>query len=343
MTQNNWDVLLIGRRLSSSKKLDRNYKTHRISLIFNKGFLFYAEYNLRLVFFLLFKKIHVLHANDLDTLLSMWLLSKLKKVPLVYDSHEFFLGVPEIQNKKMVKFIWQLIERMIFPRLKHVFTVNESIAQLYYKAYNVNVKVLRNVPEKSKIDLIKTKLDLNLPSDKPVVILQGSGINVDRGAEELLEAIALQDQFFLCVIGKGDVFKQLKERALSQDLSKKTMFIDAIPYKEMMQYTMLSDVGVTLDKPNNLNYEFSLPNKFFDYIKAGIPVVSSHLIEIRKLVEQFNCGTMTTSHDPHEILDALQYAFENRSSFKKGIRQAKAELVWEKEVIDLINCYQEIA
>ena len=67
---------------------------------------------------------------------------------------------------------------MIFPRLKHVFTVNESIAKLYQNAYNVNVKVLRNVPEKTKIDLIKTKSDLNLPSQKPVVILQGSGINV---------------------------------------------------------------------------------------------------------------------------------------------------------------------
>tara|TARA_B100000683_G_scaffold92964_1_gene91866 strand:+ start:666 stop:1487 length:822 start_codon:yes stop_codon:yes gene_type:complete len=273
----------------------------------------------------------------------MWLLSKLKKVPLVYDSHEFFLGVPEIQNKKMVKFIWKLIERIIFPRLKHVFTVNESIAKLYQNAYNVNVKVLRNVPEQTKIDLIKTKSNLNLPSQKPVVILQGSGINVDRGAEELLEAIALQDQFFLCVIGKGDVFEKLRERALRQDLSKKTMFIDAIPYEEMMQYTMLSDIGVSLDKPNNLNYEFSLPNKFFDYIKAGIPVVSSHLIEIRKLVEQFNCGAMTTSHDPHDILDALQYAFKNKSSFKKGILQAKEELVWEKEVINLINCYQAIA
>lgn len=343
MTQNNWDVLLIGRRLSNSKKLDRNYKTHRISLIFNNGFLFYAEYNLRLFFFLLLKKVHVLHANDLDTLLPMWLLSKLKKVPLVYDSHEFFLGVPEIQNKKMVKFIWKLIERIIFPRLKHVFTVNESIAKLYQNAYNVNVKVLRNVPEQTKIDLIKTKSNLNLPSQKPVVILQGSGINVDRGAEELLEAIALQDQFFLCVIGKGDVFEKLRERALRQDLSKKTMFIDAIPYEEMMQYTMLSDIGVSLDKPNNLNYEYSLPNKFFDYIKAGIPVVSSHLIEIRKLVEQFNCGAMTTSHDPHDILDALQYAFKNKSSFKKGILQAKEELVWEKEVINLINCYQAIA
>ena len=343
LTQNNWDVLLIGRRLSNSKKLDRNYKTHRISLIFNNGFLFYAEYNLRLFFFLLLKKVHVLHANDLDTLLPMWLLSKVKKVPLVYDSHEFFLGVPEIQNKKMVKFIWKLIERIIFPRLKHVFTVNESIAKLYQNAYNVNVKVLRNVPEQTKIDLIKTKSNLNLPSQKPVVILQGSGINVDRGAEELLEAIALQDQFFLCVIGKGDVFEKLRERALRQDLSKKTMFIDAIPYEEMMQYTMLSDIGVSLDKPNNLNYEFSLPNKFFDYIKAGIPVVSSHLIEIRKLVEQFNCGAMTTSHDPHDILDALQYAFKNKSSFKKGILQAKEELVWEKEVINLINCYQAIA
>ena len=94
--------------------------------------------------------------------------------------------------------------------------------------------------------------------------------------------------------------------------------------------------------PNNLNYEFSLINKFFDYIKAGIPVVSSHLIEIRKLVEQFNCGAMTTSHDPHDILDALQYAFKNKSSFKKGILQAKEELVWEKEVINLINCYKPL-
>ena len=99
--------------------------------------------------------------------------------------------------------------------------------------------------------------------------------------------------------------------------------MDAIPYEEMMQYTMLSDIGVSLDKPNNLNYEFSLPNKFFDYIKAGIPVVSSHLIEIRKLVEQFNCGTMTTSHDPHDILDALQYAFKNKSSLKEYFKLKK--------------------
>ena len=104
----------------------------------------------------------------------MWLLSKLKKVPLVYDSHEYFLGVPEIQNKKMVKFIWQLIERMIFPKLKHVFTVNESIAKLYQNAYNVNVKVLRNVPEnKTKIDLIKTKSDLNLPRPKACCHITG--------------------------------------------------------------------------------------------------------------------------------------------------------------------------
>ena len=123
---------------------------------------------------------------------------KLKKVPLVYDSHEFFLGVPEIQNKNGEIHL-KLIERIIFPRLKHVFTVNESIAKLYQNAYNVNVKVLRNVPEQTKIDLIKTKSNLNLPSQKPVVILQGSGINVDRGAEKLLEAIALQDQFF-CVL-----------------------------------------------------------------------------------------------------------------------------------------------
>ncbi len=343
MIQNNWNVLLIGRKFSHSKTLDRSYNTHRIPLIFNTGFLFYAEFNFRLFFFLLFKKVHVLHANDLDTLLSMWLLSKIKRIPLIYDSHEFFLGVPEIQNKRFVKFIWRFIEEMIFPKLKYVFTVNESIAKLYFNKYGVNVNVLRNLPETTIIDLTKSKLELNLPSHNPIVILQGSGINVDRGAEELLEAIALQDHFFLCVIGKGDVFEKLKQRSLNQDLLEKTMFVDAIPYGEMMQYTMLADIGVSLDKSNNLNYQYSLPNKFFDYIKGGIPVVSSNLIEIKKLIEKYKCGTLTRSHKPQDILDALHYAYEHKSIFSNGILHAREDLTWEKEVIDLINCYDKIA
>ena len=338
----NWNVVLVGRKLNSSLPISREYQTRRITLLFNRGFLFYAEYNFRLFFYLLFKKCDVLHANDLDTLLAVWLAAKFKRKPIIYDSHEYFLGVPEIQNRRLVKFVWQKIEEFIFPKLQYVFTVNLSIAELYKSDYGLSVNVLRNLPENKQLNHSKPKAELNLPEDKPIVILQGSGINVDRGAEELLEAIAIQEELFLCVVGKGDVFPQLKLRARAGDLKDKTLFVDAIPYEDMMQYTMHANVGLSLDKGNNLNYKFSLPNKLFDYLKAGIPVVSSDLIEIRHIIEKYKCGVVVNSHEPKAILNAIKEAIQASSLLSKGVQNAQKELSWENEVMTLLDCYEQI-
>ena len=127
-----YDVLLVGRKMKKSVSLNpRVYKMTRMTLLFEKGALFYAEYNFRLFFFLLFKKVDVLHANDLDTLLANRIIQKLKGVKLVYDSHEYFTEVPELVEGSFSKRVWLKIERSIFPKLKHVFTVNKSIAEIY--------------------------------------------------------------------------------------------------------------------------------------------------------------------------------------------------------------------
>ena len=94
---------------------------------------------------MLFKKFDVYHANDLDTLLPMWIISSIRRKNLVYDTHEYFTGVPEIQNRLIVKKIWKSIEKLIFPRLKYVFTVNSSISNLYFKDYQIKANVLRNL------------------------------------------------------------------------------------------------------------------------------------------------------------------------------------------------------
>ena len=301
------------------------------------------EYNLRLFFFLLCRRFDIYHSNDLDTLLPMWLTSFIFKKKLVYDSHEYFLGVPEIQNRYFVKKVWSSIESFIFPKLKYVFTVNESISDLYFKDYKLRPLVIRNLPNKSSLIKVKTKKDLGLPDNKKLVILQGSGINVDRGAEELLEAISIQDDFFLSVVGKGDVVDKLKRRCAKSDLVDKVLFVPTLPYSQMMQFTLNSDVGVSLDKNNNINYKFSLPNKIFDYSKAEIPFVSTNLVEIRKITEEFHTGVLISSTSPESIIEGLNKAIALKKSknFISNIAKMNSTLNWESESVSLIKTYKK--
>jgi glycosyltransferase involved in cell wall biosynthesis len=308
---NGYDVLLVGRRLPNSKALaDRQYSTHRMKLIFKKGALFYAFFNLRLFLFLMFKRSDVLLSNDLDTLLANRIASKLKRNKLVYDSHELFTEVPELTSRPKVRKVWLSIERRIFPKLKHVYTVNESIAKIYEERYGVNVGVVRNVSRKWEPKNIKSKEELSIPEDKNMIILQGSGINVDRGGEEAVESMQWVSNAILYIVGGGDVISQLKEMVVTNSLSDKVIFIDSIPYDEMMNYTYHADLGLTLDKDTNPNYRFSLPNKVFDYIHTGTPVLSSDLVEIRRVIEKHNVGVILKEYSSKSIAQHINDIFE---------------------------------
>ena len=345
LTNNGFDVLLIGRKLKESIPISRDYQTTRMNLLFTKGVWFYAFFNLRLFFKLPFIKADVFHANDLDTLLANSWASKLRRKPLIYDSHEYFTGVPEIQDRPKVKKVWEKIEKSIFPKLKYIFTVNQSIANLYRAQYNKEVQVLRNVPKSDDLKKTKSRSDLGIPLDKKIVLVQGTGINIDRGIEELLEAIAIMDNTILYIVGSGDVLHQLKERSKAQDLKNKVVFVGKLPYTEMMQYTFNADVGVTLDKDTNINYRFSLPNKIFDYIKAGLPILSSNLVELKKIINQYEIGAITMNHSPEEIKSSLMRIWEDENIFlqyKKNTKRAAEELTWEKEVETLLEVYKNL-
>lgn len=341
-----YKVTLVGRKKRESLILEnRRYKTKRFNLMFEKGFTFYAEYNIRLFFYLLFKKPKLLISNDLDTLLPNFICSRLKGIDLVYDTHEFFTGVPELENRESVKKIWKSIEKWIFPKLKNVITVNESIAQLYENEYGITLSVVRNIPLKVNISGARSRQALGLPENKKVVILQGAGINIDRGAEEAIDAMNYLDDVILLIIGGGDNIDILKDKAINGYLSNKVIFKPKMPYPDLMQYTINADLGLTLDKDTNINYRYSLPNKFFDYIHAGIPVLSSDLIEIKKLIEYYNIGKIVLDHDPENIALAIKsMLFDDKMMkiWKENLKIAAQELSWEKEEVKLLKLYNEL-
>jgi glycosyltransferase involved in cell wall biosynthesis len=333
LNDNNWDVTLIGRRHKQSLTLEeRSYKTERIQCVFNKGVLLYAEFMLKLFFRLLSKKPDVFLANDLDTLLPNFLISRLKNKKLVYDSHEYFTGVPELQNNSFKKNIWKGLESLILPKIKLAYTVNQSIADLYHSQYGIKMKVVRNVPV---LENRPEKMEMLYPENKTILLLQGAGINEERGAEELVEGMSLlPDNYKLYFIGSGTVWNKLKEMTDRLNLNEKIEFIEKIPFSKLRDYTRQAHLGLSLDKPSCLNYKLSLPNKVFDYIHAGIPVLSSSVAEVKNIIDGFEVGITIKDVTPAYIAKAIENVFSNPALYncwKENTYKAAEILCWQKE------------
>jgi len=347
LTELGFEVLMVGRHKFDSPAMpEREYETFRMRLLFEKGPFFYAEYNTRLFFLLLSRPADLLLSNDLDTLLPNYLVHKLKRIPLVYDSHEYFTATPELVDRPRVQRIWKWIEKSIVPKLKDCITVNASIANLFEKEYRVPFRVVRNIPNAPKQQQTPTREELNLPSDKKIVLLQGSGINIQRGAEEAVEAMQYLENVLLLVVGGGDVVPVLKNKVTELDLHAKVKFVPRQTPEKLTGYTRNADLGLTIDKDTNINYRFSLPNKLFDYIHAGVPVLATPLVELKNIIQQYDIGGFIENHDPVHIAATIKNMLEDENrlaQYKKNTAKAAAELNWETEKKVLIEIFSPYA
>jgi glycosyltransferase involved in cell wall biosynthesis len=335
-------VTLVGRKMINSLPLDaREYKTHRLKLIFQKGFLFYAFYNLRLFLFLLFRrKIDILVANDLDTLPANYLISKIRRTKLVYDSHEFFTEVPELINRKWVRNFWLCIEKMILPHLEIAYTVSHPIADIYKFQYGVDFMVIHNFPLRKR-NIVPYALPFTIGGDK-LLIYQGA-VNVGRGLELLVEVVGEMEKVKFLIAGDGDIRKSLENKVSEKGLGNKIFIIGKIPFEQLNDITRQADAGVSLEEDLGLNYRFAMPNKLFDYIQAGIPVMVSSLPEMKKVVEKYKIGMIAETREKEQIrriLNTLLFDEEKRTFWKQGLEKAAKVLCWENEEMRLLGIYK---
>lgn len=339
-----FDVLLLGRKYySSPQPSNKKFPMKRFHLFFKKGACFYAEYNIRLFFFLLFCKCDLVISNDLDTLLPNYLVSKIRKKELIYDSHEYFCGILEIQNRPLVKKVWLKIERFCFPKLKNIITVSQSIADQYKKEYGKEVNVVRNIPHRLNEPFRETRKSLQLPENKFIIILQGNAIHRERGGEEMVEAMANIPDALLLIVGSGDVIPFLKARVKELNIEERVIFVGRVSPQLLRNYTHLADVGISFDKNASMNHYFSLPNKIFEYIHAGIPVITSNLPERKRIVETYQVGIVIDNFDPKNIANTINDLLNNKQKlqfFKENCIKASEALNWETEEKILQKIYQ---
>ena len=345
-----YDVHVIGRSLRSNKFYDSSvifqkpYSVKRFNLFFKKGFLFYMTFNIRLFFFLLFNKFDIIFSNDLDTLLPNFLISRIKKKPLVYDSHELFTEIPELIDRPLVKSFWEFIEKIIFPRLDHIITVSDHIASFYYEKYNKQINVIRNAP--FKLNPSSHTLSQNMVSFKSIlhkssgrkIIYQGS-LNKDRGIELMIESMRYIHAT-LFIVGDGDIKIKLERLVKKNSLERKVKFIGRVSFSELKKITVNMDLGLSFEEDVCLAYKYSLPNKIFDYIHSDIPVLVSDLPEMRSLVSHYKIGEVLKSRSLENVAFQINDMLSKKEFFANSLINAKKELCWENEEKKLYNLFE---
>jgi glycosyltransferase involved in cell wall biosynthesis len=326
----NFDVLVYGRVLSNTFKVERSYQIIRKKLWFNHHFLFYAEYNFKLFFKLLFYKCDYILANDLDTLPACFAASRFKKAELVYDSHELFSEGPELQGRNFVKGFWRNLEKFLLPKIKKTYTVSNSIADFYNAKYKINMGVVRNIPLLEKKGI---KVNVKFPTANKTVLYQGV-LNPGRGIKPMIKALHLLKNVDLIIIGYGKVEKELQLFVKDQLLENRVHFLGRVPHDELFNYTKLADIGMVLEEPLGLSFEYSLPNKLFDYIHAELPIISSNLIEISSIIKKHKVGVVVEDYNPKTIASTIQNLLEDKELYQEikiNQQNVKNEFCWENE------------
>jgi glycosyltransferase involved in cell wall biosynthesis len=348
-----YEVMLIGAKKRGSLALDkRDYAARRIPMLFQKKILFYAEFNTRLFWRLLFTKADILLGNDLDVMPATYLAAKWKRKPLVYDTHEYWMAMAGLENKSFRKKIWKAIESAIFPHLRYIYTICDSFCELYRIDYNKELKTVRNVPylhfrESGRYAALIKNIDAGIPQDKQVLLFQGAGINPFRGVEELVLAMKYLDpeKYHLLIVGGGDIFPLIQNLVQQHRLHDRISIIPKVPFEVLRHITRQARLGLSLDKAENLNHRYGLPNKIFDYLHAGVPVLVSRLVELEKIVNTYEVGMFIENHDPEHIAQCVEKALGDQAQltkWKENTEKVRRELNWENESKIVIDIFKQV-
>jgi glycosyltransferase involved in cell wall biosynthesis len=288
----------------------------------------------------------VVHAHDAAMLLPGVLGARLTGARLVYDSHELATSVPYRERS------WALfvagIERLGLPRCAAVITVSDGIATHLRERYRLirRPTVVRNVSALSPDGSSGLRKQLGIDAATPLVLHQGAPAPA-RGCEVLVEALAsLPDDVHLVFLGDPERgYAQALRRAIARhNVQERVRLLPGVPLADLLAHTAEADVGVTLLQDTCLNHRLALPNKLFEYIAAGVPVLAADLPETRRLVEHHGVGWCVTSDDPIAVADALRVALHGPRdpALSARLASAAAELTWEREQQRLLELYTRL-
>lgn len=334
---NGYKVTLIGTDLRGGKNVPRSYEQKQLHSVFRKGKMFYAEFNLKAFFTLLFMRFDAVCAIDLDAIMPCYLVSKLRNKKRVYDAHELFCELPEVIRRPRIYKAWKRIEKWCLPAFRHGYTVSESISAEYKKMYGHSYSTIRN------ISLLQNEKCGESPIKHPYILYQGA-LNEGRGIEQLLIAMK-HVPIPLVICGEGNFSERARALVDQSGLQEKVLFRGMIAPSLLPAYTCHATIGLNQGEGTGLNNYLSLNNKFFDYIHAGLPQIGMDFPEFRKMNNEFDVALLIPDLQETTIANAINTLLTDtkmHARLKQNCERAKLVLNWQREEKKLLDFYKRL-
>lgn len=333
-----YSVLFIGRKKKKSSALQsQKFHQKRLNCFFEKGKLFYLEFNIRLFIQLILTRKRVVISVDLDTIMANSLVPFKRNQKWVFDSHEFFTEVPELVGRVKEKRIWNYLAQKIIPKVDSVWVPTEGIKQLFFHEYGINTILVRNF-QVSRLPQNKN----NLKSEsKPSIIYQGM-VNDGRGLKEAILAMHEVDAT-LVIVGDGDLKSSLMELVVAENLQQKVVFKGILLPEQLYLETQKATIGLNLLENKGLSYYFSLANKWSDYVQQGLPQINMALPEYLTLNSAFEVSEILNSLNASELsqkINQLLNSDEKYNRLASNSTKAAKEFCWGVESQKVIQQIQ---
>ena len=282
-------------------------------------------------------KIYV--AEDVYTLPLVVKAAKKRNAKVYYDSRELYNYIGGLTKKPLAQKIIAKIEK------KHIYSVDKIIVTGemdkdfladYYKLPNEKFIIIRNMPKiRGKVAPIDLREKFGIPENAKILIYQGV-LSAGRGIAKVIKALSDLPNTVFVIIGDGPERRNFEILTEKLNLEKRVIFTGAVPNEELLSYTAGADIGVALIENISVSYYYALPNKLFEYVAAGLPVVVSPLPQMKKIVERYKIGVTANPESEREIREAISKLTNDEkfySEIKANTTEAAKELNWDTEFL----------